>query len=366
MPRVLTVDDSKALRVMVRKQLAPLELELEEAEHGEEGLQKLRENPFDLVLLDVTMPVMDGPTMLRRMREGGNRTPVIMLTAESGSAIIGEAMKLGLQDYVLKPMKPEELRAKVCKILKIDPPAVVDAAAPEGNEDATHILCIDDMENVSAKLKTLLPENDVVLDWCMTVNQALELCRRRKYAAILVDNTLPDTEPSVVVRQLKVLQDAAHFVLIALRTETVGQEVTRSGCQSYLPKPFKPEAVAELLEKIGRKQQLVRVDGDVLTLAGCNADTGIDRYFMRVRTAVKESLATAAQGCYDAVFVDVTDMPREADRAVRLIVEMRKSAAELGMETRLIGSAEMQKLMQGFTDTADVRFFQSLSAARGN
>jgi two-component system, cell cycle response regulator len=363
MPRVLTVDDSKALRVMVRKQLAPLNLELEEAEHGEEGLQKLRENAFDLVLLDVTMPVMDGPTMLRRMREGGNRTPVIMLTAESGSAIIGEAMKLGLQDYMLKPMKPEELRAKVCKLLKMEPPAVV-SEQPDGGDEKINILCIDDMENVSAKLKALLPENEFHLDWCLSAPQALELCRKKKYHAILVDNTLPDTDPSVVVRQLKVLQDTAHFALIALKTDSVAQEASRAGCNSYLPKPFKAEGVAELLEKVGKKQQLVRVEGDLLTLAPCAADAGMDRYFMRVRTAVKEALSTAAQGCYDAVYVDISELPGEADRAVRLIVEMRKSAGELGMETKLVGTGEMHKLMQGFTDTADVRFYRTLDEAR--
>ena len=363
MPRVLTVDDSKALRVMVRKQLAPLNLDLDEAEHGEEGLAKLRENAYDLVLLDVTMPVMDGPTMLRRMREGGNRTAVIMLTAESGSAVIGEAMKLGLQDYMLKPMKPEELRAKVCKLLKIDPP-VVAAQSAEAADDRLNVLCIDDMENVAAKLKSLISEAEVNVDWCMTSAQAVELCRKKKYHAVLVDNTLPDTDPSVVVRQLKVLQDTAHFALIALKTDTVGQEASRAGCQSYLAKPFKPEGVAELLEKIGKKTPLVRVEGDLLTLAPCPAEAGIDRYFMRVRTAVKEALSTAAQGCYDAVYVDVSELPGEADRAVRLIVELRKSASELGMETRLVGTGEMHKLMQGFTDTADVRFYPSLSEAR--
>jgi hypothetical protein len=49
---------------------------------------------------------------------------------------------------------------------------------------------------------------------------------------------------------------------------------------------------------------------------------------------------------------------------VRLIVELRKSAGELGMETRLVGTGEMHKLMLGFTDTADVRFFRTLDEAR--
>src|SRR5574340_270284 len=118
MPTVLTVDDSRAVRTIVSKQVKDLGFEVVEAEDGIQGLAKLDECQFDLVILDVTMPNMDGPTMLSKMRDAGNATPVIMLTSESKRSIIAGAMKSGITDYILKPFKPEELRSKILTVLQ--------------------------------------------------------------------------------------------------------------------------------------------------------------------------------------------------------------------------------------------------------
>lgn len=117
MTRILTVDDSRAIRSIVSRQVADMGFDLDEAEDGEQGLLRLAELSYDLVILDVTMPVLDGPGMLRKMRERGDTTAVLMLTSESKRSIIADCMKLGIEDYILKPFKPEELRAKVTKIL---------------------------------------------------------------------------------------------------------------------------------------------------------------------------------------------------------------------------------------------------------
>ena len=88
MARVLTVDDSRAVRSIVVRQLNEWGVETDEAEDGIKGLEKLEEVLYDLVLLDVTMPEMDGPTMLARMRKTGNKTPVLMLTSEAKRSVV--------------------------------------------------------------------------------------------------------------------------------------------------------------------------------------------------------------------------------------------------------------------------------------
>src|SRR3954453_19815800 len=88
MARILTVDDSRSVRMIVVREVQSMGHEVEEAEDGEKGLEKLEAGSFDLVILDVTMPVLDGPGMLAKMRERGNKTPVLMLTSESKRSII--------------------------------------------------------------------------------------------------------------------------------------------------------------------------------------------------------------------------------------------------------------------------------------
>lgn len=118
MPCVLTIDDSRAVRTIVSRQVKGLGFDVDEAEDGAQGLAKLQEMQFDLVLLDVTMPNMDGPTMLAKMRETGNQTPVIMLTSESRGSVFGSAMEAGISGYILKPFKPEELRDMILTVLQ--------------------------------------------------------------------------------------------------------------------------------------------------------------------------------------------------------------------------------------------------------
>lgn len=113
MPRVLTVDDSRAIRAVVGRELVSLGCDYDEAEDGLQGLAKLEELVYDLIILDVTMPNLDGPGFLAKLRETGNQTPVLMLTSESKRSIVVEVMKLKIEDYILKPFKPEIGRAHV-------------------------------------------------------------------------------------------------------------------------------------------------------------------------------------------------------------------------------------------------------------
>lgn len=93
MPCILTVDDSRAIRMIVSRVVQEMGFEVDEAEDGVQGLTHLEEMEYALVVLDVTMPNLDGPGMLAKMRESGNTTPVLMLTSESKRSIIADVMK---------------------------------------------------------------------------------------------------------------------------------------------------------------------------------------------------------------------------------------------------------------------------------
>ena len=124
-PKILSIDDSKTIRLLLARLFRPFVCELMEAANGEEGLAVAsREHP-DLIILDYNMPVMDGITMLRKLREdpGLKRTPVIMLTADSGLQSLATVARLGVRDYVTKPFREEELLGKVGRIISLTPRA---------------------------------------------------------------------------------------------------------------------------------------------------------------------------------------------------------------------------------------------------
>lgn len=129
--KILSVDDSKTIRMLVAKAFRPYDGVVLEAGNGEEGLATAAREKPDLIILDVTMPVMDGVTMLTRLKENPElkHIPVVMLTAESGRDNVMHIARLGARDYLVKPFKEDQLIGKVSRIISLQPKAGATAPA---------------------------------------------------------------------------------------------------------------------------------------------------------------------------------------------------------------------------------------------
>lgn len=117
MAKLLIVDDDIRLRKLVRTYGEVEHYECEEAADGLSALEKLQNADFDLVILDVMMPGLDGFETLERIRKT-SEIPVIMLTARSEEYDKLTGFDLGVDDYVSKPFSPKELMARVSAVLK--------------------------------------------------------------------------------------------------------------------------------------------------------------------------------------------------------------------------------------------------------
>lgn len=117
MPKILITDDDLHLRKLVLTYAQLEGYQCEEAENGFEALEKLRGDSFDLLILDIMMPRMDGFETMAELR-GWSQIPVIVLTArdEEYDKLLG--FNLGADDYLSKPFSPKELMARVKAVLK--------------------------------------------------------------------------------------------------------------------------------------------------------------------------------------------------------------------------------------------------------
>jgi DNA-binding NtrC family response regulator len=120
--RILIVDDEPNLRLVFRTSLESAEIEVEEAEDGQAALAALESREFDLVLLDLRMPILDGMQTLRLIRERGLEVPVVIITAHGSVPDAVEAMKLGAIDFLSKPVTPDALRSLVGDVLARNEP----------------------------------------------------------------------------------------------------------------------------------------------------------------------------------------------------------------------------------------------------
>jgi len=118
--RILLVDDNPVNRHIIRLFLDPLSVELQETENGVQTLQALKASRFDLVLLDVHMPIMDGCETIKAIRsstEDWRDIPVIALTADAMTGDKERYLALGMSDYIAKPIDQRELTSKVTAML---------------------------------------------------------------------------------------------------------------------------------------------------------------------------------------------------------------------------------------------------------
>jgi len=117
--RVLVVDDEADIVSTVQYRLEFCEFEVITAANGKEGLEKAANEKPDLILLDISMPVMNGHKMLERLKNSPDLKdiPVIMVTAYSDAKDVAKAADLGIVDYITKPFDFTELMGKISNAL---------------------------------------------------------------------------------------------------------------------------------------------------------------------------------------------------------------------------------------------------------
>lgn len=116
--KILVIDDEKNIRLTLSQCLETSNYDVETAVSGEHGLTKYNESKYEVILLDMKMPGIDGMEVLRRIKEHDPLQNVIMITAHGTIETAVEAMKIGAIDYIRKPFTPEEIRSIVKRVLE--------------------------------------------------------------------------------------------------------------------------------------------------------------------------------------------------------------------------------------------------------
>ncbi len=113
--QILVVDDSSSMRAVIRIALTRAGYEVIEADDGDTALKLLDGRRIDLIVSDVNMPIMDGLTFVGHLREGTayRFTPVVMITTESSEEIRMEGKRRGVNVWIIKPFKPEQLLSAI-------------------------------------------------------------------------------------------------------------------------------------------------------------------------------------------------------------------------------------------------------------
>jgi two-component system cell cycle response regulator len=327
--KILTIDDSKTMRSIIKKQITTLGYDALEAADGAEGLQVAAAAKPDLILLDVTMPVMDGRQALVKLRQQPEtqKIPVIMVTAEAAKATVVEIIKAGVSDYIVKPFSEEVLGEKIKKILQPLAGAAV---------ERVNILIVDNNDHdAKALLAALHSEHHVQI--AVTGEEALDRIMANKPRLILIDIGMPDTIRLQITERIKAdgLQGSSKLVALCMKTSL--DEVSRAsqkGFNGILLKPFTSEEVRSLVNNIIQTQtQFASRKGDIFILRyPSKEEINLYAVFRQLLQGWQQWLTNLATLGTKKMVVDVAQAVNIGIDDLRFFRELATRAGDLGFK----------------------------------
>ncbi len=158
--KILVIEDEPTLSRLLSYNLKQEGYETTVVEHGGEGLQAALDNSFDLIILDIMLPGLNGFEILEKLRQKGNYTPVIVLTARNAEEEVVKGLKHGADDYITKPFGVAELLARVSAVLRR---TLSDEAITTLNQSQEKVITLGDLRIYPDKYEVVLNNESIPL-----------------------------------------------------------------------------------------------------------------------------------------------------------------------------------------------------------
>jgi diguanylate cyclase (GGDEF)-like protein len=271
--RILVVEDHPINQQVVKAQLEQLGLQVELADDGAEGVARLRSEAFDLVLMDIQMPVMDGYQATREIRRFDSDIPIIALTAAALVEDRDKALAAGMNDHLGKPFTGQQLfaclqrwlhrrEATIERATDATPDDVPRPDVPEAPRKGT-LLIVDDMPTNIRVLANLL-KDEYLVQVANSGHKALEIAQGSTPPdLILLDIVMPEMDGYEVCRALKNHPASKRIPVIFISSLDEVSDEARGlnlGAVDYISKPFH----AEIVRARVRNQMSLKLTTDLL------------------------------------------------------------------------------------------------------
>lgn len=236
-PRILVVDDNEEFCQNVTDILGLKDYEVAVAYDGFKALELVKQDGFDLVLMDVRMPVMDGVETFKKLKEMTPATPVIMATAYAVEQLIREVLREGAFGALHKPLDFNQVFE------------LIERATPNGDL----ILVVDDDESLCANIEGVLSNKGHRVCVAYDGNTAIEKARENNFDIILIDLKLPalnGLETYLAIRDFRPKVTAIVITGYPQEMGNLAQQALRGNAYACLEKPINMDELVVLLERI--------------------------------------------------------------------------------------------------------------------
>jgi len=367
--KILTVDDSRAVRIIVKKSFKTYNVEILEAANGVEGLAMASKSTPELILLDVTMPVMDGVEMLTKLKSDPalKSIPVIMLTAEAGREMVLKIAKLGIRDYIVKPFKEDILTEKVGRIIDLRP--ITETSSKKKTlSDRCDILVVEDKPAIIEQVKRGFKNPTWQVHGVASTGETIDFCQKTVPDLIMISLSLPDESAYTLFRLLRSNMKTKYVPVFGLAVKTdlhAQQQAQQFGFTSIITKPIDFEELESKIAKainLDTSERYFAFEEDYLIVhmpesTSSSAMNEINNY-------LKPKISEAVDNGYSKLIFDVHTVKNVNMPFIKLLVDAMSVCRELTLSYSLVGNPTVAAECKGFEESKDWVFHSSIEEAK--
>ncbi|MFP4156998.1 MAG: response regulator [Opitutales bacterium] len=356
--RILTVDDSRTVHILVSKAFKDCGVEILKASNGVEGLSVASKEDPDLILLDITMPVMDGVEMLTRLKGDPQlkQIPVVMLTAEGGRDAVMKIAKMGIRDYIVKPFSEDKLLEKVGRI--------VDLNKEEQEKtilDQLNILVVEDKPVIVDAIKEGLSH----LPWEIVVAggapEGFEKFQDRDFDLVLVSLSLGADSGFELFKKLQEAKKKTPVIGMVVKTDADRQhKAMQVGFDGLITKPLdvvELEMRACRIMGIDTSPRYFKFESNHL-LVKLPSDPSSAR-ISEINGFIKAKVSDAVDSGYKAVVIDASEVAGLDVNLIKLIIDIKNACRDMSLKTGIIANDAIKRDENNFEETKSWKFFDS-------
>ncbi len=356
--KILTVDDSRTIRLIITKAFRSFDCEVTEASNGMEGLTLAAKVKPDLIILDITMPVMDGYETLTKLKADPvlKAIPVVMLTAEAGRENVLRIARLGVRDYLVKPFKEELVIERVGRILPLKPKG---EAPPKAKrfEDPLDIFLVDDKPAIVEIVRAGLADTPWKLETRPTVQEAADYCGQKTPDFMLISLSLPADGAYTLFQIVRAGARTKTVPVFAVCVKTAAEEQDRAQSAGFTGIITKPIDLDDLKLKIVRTLSLdtssryfQQTDGVFVF----RLPPQFTRFVANdVTLHLRRKMAEAVDGGLDKMVMDLGQVEKADVGLVKLGLSVVQMCQELSVHLRVIASAAVLQECAQFEETRE-------------
>jgi signal transduction histidine kinase/AmiR/NasT family two-component response regulator len=238
--QVLIAEDTPVLQLLVRRMLEAVGIEVALADNGREAMEQALATPFDLVLMDMQMPEMDGIEATRLIRSVGNETPIVALTANVMPQHREQFEAAGCNGFLSKPIDHEKLTAVLRQYLRAAEPPI---------HFRGKVLVAQESEALQQQYRELLEPLGIEVTTVGSGNEVVEQGLATPFDLVLMDMQMPVMDGVEATQLMRSVGCESPIVMMSGDAEQHREQLEAVGCSGVLAKPIEKEAVIALLQQ---------------------------------------------------------------------------------------------------------------------